>query len=178
MGRAGAAVFLALRVAVSCLDLVLTMAGGQAIRLAEIELIAAPPALEPKRAADRSDPRLAANAHKLGYRGHCLTKSRRWSTTFMALRQEREEHVREQLRNGGGAADPQRRLAELEPEQRISRFEFVGLGHLTTADAYLAAQAAAQAREHRRLAREAFGEHPEIHQRREGRRRDNPSCCQ
>jgi hypothetical protein len=134
--------------------LLLTMTGGQAIHLAEIELIASPPPREPRLATNRADPRLAANAHKLGYRGHCLTKSRRWSTTFMALRQERERHVREQLRNAGGVADSQRQLAELDPEQRISRVEFAGVGHLTTADAYLAAQAAAQAREHRRVARE------------------------
>ena len=43
--------------------LVLTMAGGPAIRLAEIQLIAAPRPPEPKRAADRADPRLAANGH-------------------------------------------------------------------------------------------------------------------
>jgi hypothetical protein len=44
--------------------------------------LAADPAL-----ADR---RLAATAHQLGYRGHCLTKSRRYSTTFKALREARE----------------------------------------------------------------------------------------
>jgi hypothetical protein len=35
----------------------------------------------------------------------------------------------------------------------------VGVAHLTTADAYLAAQAAARAREHRQLAREALYDH-------------------
>lgn len=134
--------------------LLLTLAGGQDVYLAEIDVIASSPPPEPKAPVDRGDPRLAANAHKLGYRGHCLTKSQRWSTTFKALRQTREQHVREQLLNGGNSLDSQRRLAELEPEERISRFEFAGVGHLTTADAYLAAQAAAQAREHQRLARE------------------------
>jgi hypothetical protein len=157
--------------------LALTLTGGRTIHLAEVDLIAAPPPPEPKPTPDRADPRLAANAHKHGYRGHCLTKSRRWSTTFTALRQERERHVREQLRNGQDVADSQLRLAELDAEQRISRMEFVGIGHLTTADAYLAAQAAAQAREHRRLAREVRAERGEIHQRRERRRSDNPSCC-
>jgi hypothetical protein len=33
-----------------------------------------------------NDRRFAACAHTLGYRGHCLTKSRRYSTTFKALR--------------------------------------------------------------------------------------------
>ena len=38
--------------------------------------------------------RFAACAHALGYRGHCLTKSRRYPTTFKALREARERHVR------------------------------------------------------------------------------------
>jgi hypothetical protein len=135
--------------------LLLTLAGGQDVHLAEIEVIASPTPSEPEALAARGGPRLAANAHNLGYRGHCLTKSRRWSTTFKALRHAREQHVREQLRTAcGGGPDSQRQLAELEPEERVSRFEFAGVGHLTTADAYLAAQAAAQAREHQRLARE------------------------
>jgi hypothetical protein len=35
----------------------------------------------------------------------------------------------------------------------------MGVGHLTTADAYLAAQSDARAREHRELAREALEDH-------------------
>ena len=57
--------------------------------LREAFALAADPAL-----ADR---RFGACAHALGYRGHCLTKSRRYSTTFKALRQAREQHVHEQL---------------------------------------------------------------------------------
>ncbi len=37
--------------------------------------------------------RLRKWAHALGFRGHCFTKSRRYSTTFTALRQARHEHV-------------------------------------------------------------------------------------
>ena len=88
--------------------LLLTLAGGQNVHLAEIEVIATPPPPEPKAAVDRRDPRLAANAHNLGYRGHCLTKSRCWSTTFKALRQAREQHVREQLLNRRNTLDSQR----------------------------------------------------------------------
>jgi hypothetical protein len=76
----------------------------------------------------------------------------------MALCQAREQHMREQLLNGRNGPESQRRLAELELEERVARFEFAGVGHLTTADAYLAAQAAAQAREHRQLAREDLQE--------------------
>jgi hypothetical protein len=105
--------------------------------------LAADPAL-----ADR---RLPASAHALGYRGHCLTKSRRYSTTFNALREARERHVQEQLLARSDDA-AQRALAGAV--ERVASFRFVGQGHLTAADALLAASAAARARESRRLARE------------------------
>jgi predicted DNA-binding protein with PD1-like motif len=75
----------------------------------------------------------------------------------MDLRQAREAHVHEQLLERGDQA--QRELAKLAAEQRITAFTFAGVGHLTTADAYLAAQAAARARGHRQLAREALYDH-------------------
>lgn len=103
--------------------------------------------------------RVAKCAHTFGYRGHCLTKSRRWSTTFKALREARERHVHEQLL-AHGTDRTQRELAELDANELVKVFEFVGVGHLTTADAYLAAQAAARARENRELAREALSERP------------------
>ena len=98
------------------------------------------------------DRRFGRYAHALGYRGHCLTKSRRYSTTFKALREARERHAHEQLlRRSGDAA--QRALAELAGSERVVGFRFVGQGHLTSADAYLAASAAARAREQRQAAR-------------------------
>jgi hypothetical protein len=101
----------------------------------------------------QADPELAgrrfgACAHALGCRGHCLTKSRCYSTTFTALRQAREQHVHEQLRAREG---------ELPVVERITHLRYGGQGHITTADAFLAASAHARAREHRRLAREALG---------------------
>jgi hypothetical protein len=98
-----------------------------------------------------ADRRFGPCAHALGYRGHCLTKSRRYSTTFKALREARERHVHEQiLARSRDAA--QRAIAGAT--ERIARFEYVGQGHLTAADAFLAASAAARAREQRRVARE------------------------
>jgi hypothetical protein len=127
---------------------------GAEVALAEVRAITSAPPEAPKR--DARDRRLAAGAHACGDRGHCLTKSRRGSTTFKELRQAREDHVREGLLAGG---DPkQRELAQLTDAERITAFEFVGVGHLTTADAWLAAQAAARARENRELAREALYE--------------------
>jgi len=128
---------------------------GQEIAVAMVCAITAAPLQKPKR--DTRDRRLAACAHTIGYRGHCLTKSRRFSVTFKDLRQTRVDHVRAQLLENGDQA--QRDLAEVESERRVTRFAFVGLGHLSTADAYLATQAAARAREHRELAREALYDH-------------------
>ena len=97
--------------------------------------------------------RFGACAHALGYRGHCLTKSRRYSTTFKALRQAREQHVHEQLL--ARIKDPAQRASAAAAE-RTASFRYVGQGHITAADAYLAASAAARAREERQAAREAL----------------------
>ena len=116
-----------------------------------------PRSARPKRRArrrDRRDPRLGACAHAFGYRGHCLTKSRRYSTTFKALRAAREAWVHEQIL----ARSTRRRRSARSPtaEERAPwRSSVDGVGHVTAADAYLAASAAARAREQRRLAREA-----------------------
>jgi hypothetical protein len=104
-------------------------------------------------AGDRAlrERRFGQHAHALGYRGHCLTKSRRYSTTFKALRQAREQHVHEQLLARSRDA-VQRALAGAV--ERVASFHLAGIGHLTSADAYLAESAHARAREQRRLARE------------------------
>ncbi|GGJ38593.1 replication initiator [Streptomyces brasiliensis] len=41
--------------------------------------------------------RMRTWAHSLGYRGHILTKSRRYSTTYGALREERAEYRRDDV---------------------------------------------------------------------------------
>jgi hypothetical protein len=99
-----------------------------------------------------ADRRFAAYAHTLGYRGHCLTKSRRYSTTFKALREAREAFVHEQIL---ARCRETTEGAVAGAGERIASFRFVGQGHLTAADALLAASAAARAREERRAAREA-----------------------
>lgn len=104
---------------------------------------------------DRRDPRLARCAHAFGYRGHCLTKSRRYSTTFKALREAREAFVHEQLL-ARSTDETQRAIAAATAEQRKASFEWVGSGHVTAADAFLAASAAARARERRSTARLAL----------------------
>ena len=93
--------------------------------------------------------RLAQTAHAFGYRGHCLTKSRRYSTTFKALREAREAHVHEQLLKRSRDAT---QLAIAAGGERQVVMGFAGQGHFTTGQAVLAEQSAADAREHRRLA--------------------------
>jgi hypothetical protein len=133
-------------------ELGLVLDTGAEVAMVGVQAIAAGPPQPPRR--DKRDRRLAACAHAFGYRGHCLTKSRRWSTTFTNVRQAREDYVREQLIAKGDRV--QRELAQLDDAERIAAFGFVGVGHLTTADAWLAAQAAARARENREPAREAL----------------------
>jgi hypothetical protein len=67
-----------------------------AVELADVRAITTPPPAAKK--LDKRDRRLAQCAHAFGYRGHCVTKSRRFSTTFGQLRQNRVDHVHEQLR--------------------------------------------------------------------------------
>jgi hypothetical protein len=85
--------------------------------------------------------RLRRWAHQLGFRGHCFTKSRRYSTTFTRLRQARHEHVLQ--RNG----------ERLDCEQ-LRRWEYSGSGYKTLGDAWLAESGRKRAFEQRRVARE------------------------
>jgi hypothetical protein len=85
-------------------------------------------------------------AHMLGYRGHFLTKSRRYSVTFKALRAARAtwRRRRESLA---------RRGADDAASVRLSLLSYAGTGWRTTSDAFLALSAAARAREHEQVAR-------------------------
>jgi hypothetical protein len=90
--------------------------------------------------------------HMLGFRGHFASKSRRYSTTLGAIRGERrayrQRQAAERVRELGGADEHDTTLV-------VGRWEFAGLGYLTTGDAALALSAAARARERRRAARDA-----------------------
>src|SRR4051794_11691718 len=86
--------------------------------------------------------RLRQWAHQLGFRGHCFTKSRRYSTTFTALRQARHQH---QLSGAGEL---------LEDAQQIRRWQYSGSGYRLLGDAWLAESGRKRALEMRRVARE------------------------
>jgi hypothetical protein len=120
-----------------------------------------------------ADQRFGACAHTLGYRGHCLTKSRRYSTTFKALREARERHVHEQLL---ARSDDVAQRALVGAVERVASFLYVGQGHLTAADALLAASAAARAREQRQAARDALAIARSDHMAMEGRTDGDSGC--
>jgi hypothetical protein len=72
-------------------------------------------------------------AHQFGFRGHFLTKSRGWSTTFKALRQRRADHHAYEQRQAWQALAPTAVLAIR------SEWEFAGVGYRCAVEADLAA---------------------------------------
>jgi hypothetical protein len=92
--------------------------------------------------------RLAARLATLGYRGHPITKSRRYSTTFGALRRARRHHRRAGLSPDATVrelpADEDLDAAEFEV---LAQWSFAGVGYLTTDQAALAMASAARARQ-------------------------------
>jgi len=94
--------------------------------------------------------RYRAWAHMLGYGGHFLTKSRRYSVTFGQLRAARTEH-RRALRLPDADHDAWGRpLDETVVLVLPVIWTYEGIGHATaTPGAELAAASAARAREHR-----------------------------
>jgi hypothetical protein len=94
--------------------------------------------------------RLRRWAHMLGFGGHFLTKSRRYSITFALLRDQRI--VFRRTHTSGPEPDV---TSTGEPTTLIVNFlQFVGAGWRTPADAMLANTSAAMAREHQETARE------------------------
>lgn len=89
--------------------------------------------------------RLRDWAHTLGFRGHWLTKSRRYSTTFAALRGARTAWTRQ-----GPAPQP-----ESSETAVVKDWRYLGRGWANPGDTWLAETAAEELTETRRLAREA-----------------------
>jgi hypothetical protein len=97
--------------------------------------------------------RLRKWAHALGFRGHCFTKSRRYSTTFTALRRARHEYVLRRV-HGGERRDPWGRPISEGASCETRRWQYTGSGYRTLGDAWLAEIGANRLRESRRVARE------------------------
>ena len=93
-------------------------------------------------------------AHALGFRGHWMTKSRRWSTTFANLRLERAAWVAAKREESGGE------LTELGDARRAALVEvraqwrYEGRGWETGGEAHLAARRDEERRETMRSVRE------------------------
>ena len=98
-----------------------------------------------RRATGQS--RFRAWAHMLGYGGHFLTKSRRYSVTFGQLRQARTDH-RHAERHPDGERDPWGRPIDETAVLVIKTWTYAGTGYTAGADDTLALASAARAREH------------------------------
>ncbi|MDB5910652.1 MAG: hypothetical protein JWP34_4766, partial [Massilia sp.] len=95
-------------------------------------------------------------AHMLGFGGHFLTKARRYSITFTALRAARATYRRTQ--DTGPEHHPSRIHRQDHPDEEttliIGSLTYAGTGWKTTGDALLANTAADQARKRRAIGRE------------------------
>jgi hypothetical protein len=98
--------------------------------------------------------RLRKWAHMLGFGGHFSTKSRRYSTTLGALRRARVTHA---IRRRRGDTLPLDAWGRAEGDLAVlvvASWSYLGSGYQSTGEAWLAASAAARAREARRIAKE------------------------
>jgi hypothetical protein len=90
--------------------------------------------------------RLRMWAHMLGYRGHCLTKTRAYSTTYGALRAARAEHAR--------TANERELYADWDDEtETVSTWWYVASGY-SPAEALVAAGIAEDLARNREIAKE------------------------
>ena len=90
----------------------------------------------------------------IGYKGHWSSKSRRYSTTFRALRHARRVHVKRKNSPQGVPLDSWGRPEDDGQVFTRRTWRFVGCGYRTSGEALLAMSAAARARENKRLALE------------------------
>jgi len=93
-------------------------------------------------------------AHMLGYGGHCLTKSRRYSTTFRALRAARRAWTASRRHGPTVPLDRDGRLLPPAGTVVVAGWEYAGRGYTTPSDAWLAWSMAADHQLARQLARE------------------------
>ena len=101
-------------------------------------------------------------AHVLGFGGHFSTKSRRYSTTLGALRRARVAYA---IRRCKGNTLPLDAWGRPEDDQSVivvASWSYLGRGYQSTGEAWLAASAAARAREARRIAREELRTTPRV----------------
>jgi hypothetical protein len=98
--------------------------------------------------------RLRAWAHMLGFGGHWSTKSRRYSTTMIALRRARVAFAKRRRAPDGIPLDAWDRPEDDQAVIVVASWIYVGSGYATEGERWLALSAAARAREQRQVARE------------------------
>jgi hypothetical protein len=98
--------------------------------------------------------RLGKWAHMLGFGGHFSSKSCRYSTTLGALRRARVAYAIRRRRSNTLPLDAWGRPEDDEAVIVVTSWGYLGQGYQSTGEAWLAASAAARAREMRRVARE------------------------
>jgi hypothetical protein len=98
--------------------------------------------------------RLRKWAHMLGFGGHFSSKSRRYSTTLGALRRARVAYAIRRRQGGSLPLDVWGRPEEDQAVLVVASWVYLGSGYQSTGEAWLAASAAARAREARQIARE------------------------
>jgi hypothetical protein len=104
--------------------------------------------------------RLRKWAHMLGFGGHFSTKSRRYSTTLGALRRARVAYAIRRRRGGVLPLDAWGRPEDDPAVIVVASWAYLGSGYQSTGEAWLAASAAARAREERRIAKEELRTRP------------------
>ncbi len=103
---------------------------------------------------DLGELRLRKWAHMLGFGGHFSSKSRRYSTTLGALRRARVAYAIRRRRGNTLPLDAWTEPAVDQAALVVASWIYLGQGYQSTGEAWLAASAAAQAREARRIAKE------------------------
>ena len=89
-----------------------------------------------------------------GFGGHWSTKSRRYSTTFTVLRRARVAFAKRRRARDGVPLDAWGRPEDDQAVIVVASWVYVGSGYETEGERWLAASAAARAREERRIAKE------------------------
>jgi hypothetical protein len=90
----------------------------------------------------------------LGFGGHFSSKSRRYSTTLGALRRARVAYAIRRRRGDKLSLDAWGRTEDDRAVLVVASWAYLGSGYQSTGEAWLAASAAARAREARRIAKE------------------------
>jgi hypothetical protein len=98
--------------------------------------------------------RLRKWAHMLGFGGHFSTKSRRYSTTLGALGRARVTYATRRRRGDTLPLDARGQPVNDQAVIVLASWAYLGSGYQSTGEAWLAASAAARAREERRIAKE------------------------